>query len=288
MAIFEGKCFEEKLVIEVQKYPWLYDTKLEDYRDMMKKSSAFTEIAKAVGEPVEKCISKWAYLRDKFGKELRASMRMKSGQSGKQKRKWVFLDMLSFLEPHIAHRGTWTSTLYQEAGAARSPDNDTSGTQEDHSELSQPWLYPVGACKVQAASDGEIDDGPTSCDSLDQNTNLPADFSQSNGFTRSQADIASTGQSPPHSASSGGQVTPHYAKKRSRETAVDVDKLLVGALASAAQRICQTGSGPSYDEFQHYGLSVAARLRQMPAQRNAYARMKIEEILFDAEFGVVL
>ncbi len=59
----------------------------------------------------EECKRKWKYLRDKYLKERRAEKEKRSGAEGGSHKRWTFMVVMSFLEPHVRERPR-TSNCY--------------------------------------------------------------------------------------------------------------------------------------------------------------------------------
>ncbi len=75
--------------------------------------------------------------------------------------------------------------------------------------------------------------------------------------------------------------TSQMAKRRKKEIAdsSDVDKTLIDYLSSNKK---------NEDAHYFFGMSIAEKLRGMPTARAAYARMKIEQVLAESKFFVVI
>ncbi len=60
----------------------------------------------------EECSRKWKYLRDKYLKERRAEKEKWSGAEGGSHKKWKFMAIMSFLEPHVKERPTTSNCSF--------------------------------------------------------------------------------------------------------------------------------------------------------------------------------
>nr|XP_055044240.1 transcription factor Adf-1-like [Misgurnus anguillicaudatus] len=102
---------EESLVVAVSSYPELYDFTNRNYHNINKKQLAWKKISLAIEISKEECKRKWKYLRDKYLKERRTEKEKQSGAEGGRHKRWKFMAIMSFLEPHVKERPT-TSNCY--------------------------------------------------------------------------------------------------------------------------------------------------------------------------------
>lgn len=100
---------DERLIIEVQQYPGLYDQGSQDYRDLRKKETMWQAVAESLGLHVRECQARWRVLRDKFAREMRKNMNCKkAGGSALQvyQGSWALMSHLMFLTSHVKHRSS--------------------------------------------------------------------------------------------------------------------------------------------------------------------------------------
>lgn len=69
----------ESLIIEVRRYPWLWDSSRDDYRKLNKKYTSWKSISLSVGKPAKDCQEKWRTLRDTYRKILHQEKKLPSG-----------------------------------------------------------------------------------------------------------------------------------------------------------------------------------------------------------------
>jgi hypothetical protein len=70
-----------------------------------------------------------------------------------------------------------------------------------------------------------------------------------------------------------------YSSRRNRKRSPDpVDKELLEILK-------QSRSSTDQDEHHHYGLSVGSQLRKLAPAKAAIARLKIERVLYEVQYG---
>jgi len=79
------------------------------------------------------------------------------------------------------------------------------------------------------------------------------------------------------------QLAPHHqyrvAKRRHASEDKDNDKLLLDAI------LARSDTPRPEDEFESFGRSVAATLRRLQPRLQAEAKVKIQQLLLDLEFG---
>ncbi|XP_063048485.1 uncharacterized protein LOC134442106 [Engraulis encrasicolus] len=97
---------EEKLVLAVTGYPELYDLSDKKYSNKNAKQAAWSRVSFAVERPVTECQRKWKYLRDEYLKQRRLEKERRSGAEGGPRKRWKYMHILSFLEPHVRERET--------------------------------------------------------------------------------------------------------------------------------------------------------------------------------------
>ncbi|XP_028043192.1 uncharacterized protein LOC114252765 [Bombyx mandarina] len=132
----EYESLSQKIIVEVQKRPALYDTTLRQYSDRNVKNKLWEEVyhnvvnnwmtlseaeKKKKGSTIQK---KWKNMRDSFSKEL-AIQRGKSGQGAIKKKKYVHFDSLLFLVPSLQKRETSSNIEFT---SQDNPDTDLSET----------------------------------------------------------------------------------------------------------------------------------------------------------------
>ncbi|KAL2093116.1 hypothetical protein ACEWY4_010428 [Coilia grayii] len=106
---------DSRLIVEVEKYKILYDTRDKYYKDKRVNQRAWEEIATTLNEDdPDKCAKRWKQLRDEFVRSRRK--RPSSGSAGGTARDFKFEKEMAFLIPHMQPRSS-RSTL----GPAPSP-----------------------------------------------------------------------------------------------------------------------------------------------------------------------
>ncbi len=98
--------FEENLINCVQNYPHLWTVSSKQYKDLRRNDNSWNEIAETLGADAEKCKARWRSLRDTYRKQLTNAELQKSGAAGGLKRKWQWMEQLSFLRDEMGKRKT--------------------------------------------------------------------------------------------------------------------------------------------------------------------------------------
>ncbi|CAL8356353.1 unnamed protein product [Arctogadus glacialis] len=76
------------------------------YHNTHHKKSIWKQIGLILECPWEACQAKWKYLRDIYRRQRKEEKERKSGSEGGTKRRWKYMGILSFLEPHVQDRET--------------------------------------------------------------------------------------------------------------------------------------------------------------------------------------
>ncbi|XP_037781807.1 uncharacterized protein LOC119578140 [Penaeus monodon] len=133
---------DEKLIIEVQQYPGLYDQNSYDYRDLRKKENMWQKVADALGLHARECQARWRVLRDKFVREMRKNMNpKKAGSSALQvyQGSWPLMSQLMFLTSHVKHRPyrPGKRDTFSDAGGTED-EEEGEASDEDEADMKHP------------------------------------------------------------------------------------------------------------------------------------------------------
>ncbi|XP_064650030.1 uncharacterized protein LOC135501712 [Lineus longissimus] len=140
--------FLERLILEIEKFPRIYNKGLEEYKDPDKKDDAWKKVADklSIGVPLAK--SKWKNIRDAM-RRYKNDIRTKSGQGRKKVKEYKYAKMLGFLEPFLEDRrssGNLQATQ-EEGHDEKQTTNDVSDclaedddqtVDEDHDDTMEP------------------------------------------------------------------------------------------------------------------------------------------------------
>nr|CAG4640840.1 EOG090X05OW [Eulimnadia texana] len=101
-GIFPLKIMENKdkfhLIESVKKYPAIYNLNSPEYKDNNVKQLYWTKIAKEVGKPAALCKSNWETLRNSYKRCRREEKRNPGRSNASKKKKWQYLDVMSFID----------------------------------------------------------------------------------------------------------------------------------------------------------------------------------------------
>jgi len=65
---------------------------------------------------VDDCKKKWKYLRDKYLKERKLDIEKRSGAGATSQKRWKYMPILAFLEPHCRERATTSNLVMVQGG----------------------------------------------------------------------------------------------------------------------------------------------------------------------------
>ncbi|GIY85318.1 hypothetical protein CDAR_317781 [Caerostris darwini] len=106
-------CFDEVLISEVQKYPHLYDLSDANHKNRLMRENAWQQIGFAMERNADSCKERFKYLRDKYRKEKNL-MNLPSGSHSRYKKPWALYSAMSFLEPYLQTKSSWSNLLSQD------------------------------------------------------------------------------------------------------------------------------------------------------------------------------
>ncbi|XP_072944661.1 uncharacterized protein [Epargyreus clarus] len=103
MEINTKEC-KERLIDEVKRYPVLYDTKLENHRDIDVRDRCWMEISERMGANCEVLKREWKILRDSLRQSLKKKRKGATTKSGLPCKKWRLESRMAFILPHMTVR----------------------------------------------------------------------------------------------------------------------------------------------------------------------------------------
>ncbi|XP_026326070.1 uncharacterized protein LOC113234795 [Hyposmocoma kahamanoa] len=131
----------EKLILLVQSYPCLYNPRLRDFKNGLKKEMIWEKIAKELNQNRHVTKVKWKNLKDgytKYKKQIKGATG--KGQS-KKYFNWVWGPYLEFLDATSQPRST-TSNARRNSGETNSPPRSPINTQVANSKDELPSPSP--------------------------------------------------------------------------------------------------------------------------------------------------
>ncbi|GIY13054.1 hypothetical protein CEXT_590071 [Caerostris extrusa] len=105
--------FDELLINEVQKYPHLYDLSDANHKNKFMRENAWQQIGFAMERNADNCKDRFKYLQDKYHKEKNL-MNLPSGSYSRIKKPWPLYSAMSFLEPYLQTKSSWSNLLSQD------------------------------------------------------------------------------------------------------------------------------------------------------------------------------
>ncbi|KAB0797177.1 hypothetical protein PPYR_08171 [Photinus pyralis] len=87
-----------QFILLVQSRPILYDKNHPQYKAKKVKAEVWNEVAKEINLTANECEQRWKSLRERYGRER------KLRHVDQNRKKWVYFDILNFLDGHIKAR----------------------------------------------------------------------------------------------------------------------------------------------------------------------------------------
>ncbi|XP_056451682.1 transcription factor Adf-1-like [Gadus chalcogrammus] len=245
---------DESLITAVSECPVLYDLTLKAYHDLTKRNQAWRDISSMLGVTAEVSRKKWKYLRDKYLRERKAERdRKKSGAGATSFKRWKYMAIMGFLELHVKER---VSSSNMEQG-----DYSRQEIAPEILALLAPSMSPQR--EVVAQSEEEISPPSPSLSESAVDTSPP---------------------SPP-TTSTVTLVTPLRPvppPPRRRQLEQPLSAFQKSILSSIQKEKENT---MAVDKDEHFMLSLVPSLRRLSNQKRAQARMRMQQVLYDVEFG---
>ncbi|XP_064087925.1 mediator of RNA polymerase II transcription subunit 15-like [Macrobrachium nipponense] len=289
---------DEKLIIEVQQYPGLYDQNSYDYRDLRKKEKMWQNVSESLGLHAKECQARWRVLRDKFVREMRKNVNPKrAGSSALQvyQGSWPLMSQLMFLTSHVKHKPVRPNK--------REIYSDTGGTDEDEE------LEPSEE-EEDIVADMKPD--PTSYLLTDAAAPPPQPPASSHPHPHPQQQHqhpSHTHPPPPHPppASSHPPPASEYSStgpnaKRLKYDVAEVQKMNSSSSSSPSSSSAFSSSSSEMEilkmivnfqsarqedeenEERLFCLSLVPSLKRLPLEKRSLAKLQIQKILHIMEF----
>ncbi|XP_030598705.1 uncharacterized protein LOC115789434 [Archocentrus centrarchus] len=264
---------DDKLILAVFNYPELYNVTLPNYRCTESRTNAWRSISIELGLTTEECKRRWKNMRDRYLKEVR--MEIKSKKQGENlQSKWKYRQLMNFIAPFTGSRSGVQDICSNNDDNHDNPDNE-SGNTEGESALSEAIKTPQTAAKVPASLP-DLKPQVTFVTQLPPATQdtqmtplavlakIPSPLhvpTASSAIVRKRKPIQEP-QSPPSS-----QNTPSPTKWLVKDN------------------ITSFPTKPR-DEDELFLLSFVPALKRLAPQKRCETKIKIQQIMYEAEFNV--
>ncbi|XP_057292354.1 uncharacterized protein LOC130615750 [Hydractinia symbiolongicarpus] len=252
----------EVLIELVRQYPCLWNTKLNVYRDQIKKKKAWEIISASLNGAftVDVLKNKWKLIRDSYSRCMhKREEQTRSGAAVSKLAKCRNFEALSFLRSAVS--------------------SNESDSNVDDSLASPEMSLPIS----QHSNRQSIDDSLTRPE-VSKRRSIESDDDETSSIT----------------SRTSSRTEPYYkptstATKRKKKLASDVDVMLINSLKDVSA-VCSNISKPveptptnvreeKNDADHLFCMSLIPVLKSLPAVKNRQARLKIQEVLFKIEFG---
>ncbi|XP_067106593.1 uncharacterized protein [Osmerus mordax] len=268
---------DEKLILTVFNFPELYNVTLPNYRSGDSRSHAWTRISALTGLQLDECKRKWKNLRDRYLKEVRQENRTKE-QGELVPSRWKFRQLLNFLAPFSKSRNGTVSR-----------DDDDPDSPGDVSETTEGDVKPVEMLKVSQSAITPT----TQASTMSQLAFVTQLSPVSQGPQMAQ--LAFLAKLPP-----GAQISPvpqqSSGRKRSQPREIESPASPCSSSTSAklpikTKRLVKDVDATHTrardgDEDELFLLSFVPALKRLAPQKRCETKMKIQQILYEAEFSV--
>ncbi|KAM4528443.1 uncharacterized protein PAE49_000322 [Odontesthes bonariensis] len=254
---------DDKLILAVFNYPELFNVTLPNYRCTESRANAWRNISITLGLPSEECKRKWKNLRDRYLKEVR--MEIKSKKQGEIiQSKWKYRQLMNFIAPFTGSRGSVADICGNNDDDQDNPDNE-SGSGEGETTLYEAVKTPQNITKVPASP-------PENKPQVAQETQV--------------AQLPVVAKMPPVP-----QITPTSNTGRKRKPVPESMSPTSPQSTQSPTKWLVKDNGASFpsrprDEDELFLLSFVPALKRLAPQKRCETKMKIQQIMYEAEFNV--
>ncbi|XP_001867033.2 uncharacterized protein LOC6050421 [Culex quinquefasciatus] len=278
-SLLNRRVQEEFLIEQVKLHPVLYDKSMKAYRKPGATDSAWSEIAQAFGVKVEDCKKRWKSLRDTFIKYYRQEI-LAATMPGMKRKKWVYYELMSFLRSHVELYGN--EHHFSIADTESISDKETILSEGNR--LIQLDDYVTEDGEFLGCSD-EVED------QFDENQTEYIYEDVEETSTATVCTIPETHESLEEANSSGNsarieviQQKQHHTEQMQDDTVKPVTTVPV--VESSQQVVAPSPATVAItDPDERFLLSCAPVLKRLSTQKNALVKLKIQQLLYEVEFG---
>ncbi|XP_051981468.1 uncharacterized protein LOC127642995 [Xyrauchen texanus] len=299
----------EKLIQTVYAYPVLYNVSFHDYRSSERRAKAWRDVAASVGLPVVECKRRWKTIRDRYIRERRLC-KLKKEEGGRRLHHWPHRETLSFLDAHIRKRKRHSESealedLEDVGGSGQeSPDESLDESSAGDSKPTESSLDKSKRDKTQTADSKEFLLNIPESKSL-MSPQIKANIAaQLNPLSQLPLSIVTqlapvkqvqpmtqlavvTSLPPGLKVSQASCSTSPHVPIQTNATAASVSSANINGKMEEKE-VLKNREKPvldrALDEDELFLLSYVPALKRLTPQKRAAVKMKIQQIMFDAEF----
>ncbi|XP_015929255.2 uncharacterized protein [Parasteatoda tepidariorum] len=231
----------EDIINFVQECPWLYDASRADFRDSTKKLNSWKKLAELLKTDVQEVKKRWRSLRTSY---VREKHRKPSGSAAVEKKPWVYMEALNFLQDHVKEKKETFNNFSQEI--------ENQAEKENISEA-----YPR----------------PEIIEDLDTENEVECEINTSFADNTQEIFLQSVPSTPLPSTplpSTSGQLTKRIIRKRKAEVILNsleqTDNLL--------KKLCVEDN-----EDEHFSQLMKFYLKDVPTERKLDIHLKLLSVL---------
>ncbi|XP_036335450.1 transcription factor Adf-1-like [Rhagoletis pomonella] len=151
---------DEILIEEVRQRPVIYDLGLEDYKNLRKKDFVWREVASNVHLDEAMCKKRWKGLQDCYKRCKRMELSTSGSGAETPRRKWRYLEAMSFLDNVTSTRTTIGSipeelvVIDEESStAAETPPSSSRVRKEDERDKFEALIDLAASSITQTCSE---------------------------------------------------------------------------------------------------------------------------------------
>ncbi|XP_030006246.1 transcription factor Adf-1 [Sphaeramia orbicularis] len=262
---------DEKLILSVFNYPELYNVTLPNYRCTDSRTNAWRSISVLLGLPSEECKRKWKNMRDRYLKEVRMEIKSKKQGEVVQSR-WKYRQLMNFIAPFTGSR----------SGVVDICSNDDDQDNHDHESGSMEG-EPTSSEGVKTPQSGMK--GPGGQNDIKPQVAFVAQL-PSGSTDAHMTQMAVLAKVP-----SGPQMPPLNKPGRKRRLMNEALSMSTSQTTSAPTKWPHKDHASSFpnrprDEDELFLLSFVPALKRLAPQKRCETKMKIQQIMYEAEFNV--
>lgn len=260
---------DDKLILAVFNYPELYNVTLPNYRCTQTRANAWKNISLTLGLPIDECKRKWKNMRDRYLKEVRLEVKSKSLFGETVQSRWKYRQLMNFIAPFTGSR----------VGLADMSPEDEQDNPDTES----------GSAECETTHASEVIKAPQSCIKANQvNQN---DIKPQIASVAQDAQIAQLAALAKISSSISPIINKPGRKRRSTRDSIPIADP-TGTNSEFSSKWVVKDSSPSLstrprDEDELFLLSFVPALKRLAPQKRCETKMKIQQIMYEAEFNVL-